>query len=95
MPVMSMLRWLADTEAQTDVLALLSFRSFNDIIYRDELNWLAARHSNIKIVIALTKDCSDAQNRQIVPGRINQAKIAGCVPDIAERAVYLCGPLLS
>lgn len=32
-PIMSMLRWLADTEAQVDVTLLLSFQTLYDIIY--------------------------------------------------------------
>jgi glycine betaine catabolism B len=51
-PIMSMLRWLANTEAQVDVITLLlSFQTLYDIIYGDELNLIAIRHNNVKLFI--------------------------------------------
>lgn len=91
-PVMSMLRWLTDTEVQVDVSVLLSFRNSYDIIYRDELQLIAAHHSNIKLFITLTKEPSDITQWPGLTGRINRNLIAALVPDLAERAVYLCGP---
>jgi ferredoxin-NADP reductase len=44
-----MLRWLADTCTKADIRVLLSFRTPNDIIYKNELKLIAARHKNIKI----------------------------------------------
>ncbi len=91
-PIMSMLRWLADTEAQADVELILSFRTDGDIIYHDELKLIAARHRNIKLFINLTqKQLNDNENRQF-SGRINKTLIATRIPDLMERMVYLCGP---
>jgi len=91
-PIISMLRWLADTEAPVDVCVLLSFRTSNDIIYRDELNLLSQRHSNIKIVTSLTNEPSCIRQWQGITGRINRNMIAALVPDLTGRSVYLCGP---
>jgi glycine betaine catabolism B len=91
-PIMSMLRWLADTEAQVDVMLLLSFRNLYDIIYSDELNLIAARHNNIKLFITLTKEPVAISPWLGLTGRVNEKMLAGLVPDLAERAVYLCGP---
>jgi glycine betaine catabolism B len=91
-PIMSMLRWLADTEARVDVILLLSFRTPDDIIYGDELKLIAAHHKNIKLSITLTKElCNDASWTGLT-GRVNEKMIAGLVPDMPERTVYLCGP---
>jgi ferredoxin-NADP reductase len=91
-PIMSMLRWLTDTEAQVEVSVLLAFRTSHDIIYRDELNLLAARHRNLTLLITLTKEPSDITQWLGLVGRINETMIANCVLDLPERTVYLCGP---
>jgi ferredoxin-NADP reductase len=91
-PVMSMLRWLTDTNAHVDVQLLLSFRTPDDIIYRDELQLIAARHKNIKLSITLTTDIIARYQWSGLSGRINTKMIAQRVPDLTARAVYLCGP---
>ena len=91
-PIMSMLRWLADTDASTDVLCLLSFRTSEDIIYRDELKLIAARHKNIRLAITLTTETMPPSQGAGITGRINEQMIAELVPDLPERTVYLCGP---
>jgi glycine betaine catabolism B len=91
-PIMSMLRWLTDTDARVNLHVLLSFRTPDDIIYRDELKLIAARHNNIKIDITLTTDAIVRYQWRGLTGHINEKMIAGLIPDIAERTVYLCGP---
>ena len=91
-PIMSMLRWLAETESAADVQLILSFRTLYDVIYHDELSLIAARHKNIKPVITLTKEpvgCSPWLGNL---GRITTELIVNTVPDLSGRAVYLCGP---
>lgn len=91
-PIMSMLRWLADTDAGTDVLLLLSFRNPEDIIYRDELKLIAARHLNIRMAITLTAEAVSRYQWPGLIGRVDQKMIAELAPDLPERTVYLCGP---
>ena len=91
-PIMSMLRWLADTEARADIRLLLSFRTLEDIIYRDELMLIAARHKNINIAITLTTDAIARYQWRGLTGRINKKMINKLAPDLPERTVYLCGP---
>jgi ferredoxin-NADP reductase len=91
-PIMSMLRWLADTDAGTDVQVLLSFRRPRDIIYKDELRLIAARHKNIKMAITLTTDEIARYHWPGLAGRVSEAMLRQTIPDLAERTVYLCGP---
>ena len=91
-PIMSMLRWLTDTNSQVDVVLVLSFRTVYDIIYKDELQLLAARYPNVKLHITLTQEPQDYSQWHGLRGRISEQMLAGCVPDVAERVVYLCGP---
>jgi ferredoxin-NADP reductase len=91
-PIMSMLRWLADTEAGADIRLLVSFRTPEDIIYRDELMLIAARHKNINIAITLTTNAIARYQWRGLTGRINKKMIKKLAPDLPERMVYLCGP---
>jgi glycine betaine catabolism B len=91
-PIMSMLRWLTDTEAHVDVMLLLSFQTLYDIIYGEELHLISARHKNIKLFITLTKEPSALNQWAGLQGRVNEKMINALVPDLLERAVYLCGP---
>lgn len=91
-PIMSMLRWLSETEALIDVVLLLSFRTVYDIIYSDELNLIAARHKNVKLFITLTQEPDEFSQWRGLTGRINKNLLSGLVPDLSERTVYLCGP---
>jgi glycine betaine catabolism B len=91
-PIMSMLRWLADTHAQVDVQALLSFRTPDDIIYGDELQLIAARHSNIDIAVTLTTPDIAEYDWFGLTGRVDEAMIRQIMSDVPDRTVYLCGP---
>ncbi len=91
-PIMSMLRWLTDTNTQSDVVLLLSFRSLYDIIYCDELHFIAAHHNNISLIITLTQEPTEYSQWYGLTGRINKKTLADCVPDVSERTVYCCGP---
>lgn len=91
-PIMAMLRWLTDTSAPADIRLLLSFRSPEDIIYRDELELMLTRHDNISMDITLTTDRIADHDWSGLTGRINEQMIRQAVPDLPERIVYLCGP---
>ncbi|MGZ8163488.1 MAG: FAD-binding oxidoreductase [Methylobacter sp.] len=91
-PVMSMLCWLADTEAGVDVQGLLSFRTYEDIIYREELKLLVARHKNIKLTVTLTTDALINSGWSGYTGRVNEKMIREIVADLPQRHVYVCGP---
>ena len=91
-PIMSMLRWLADTNARADVVLVLSFRNQYDIIFGNELQLISARHNNIKLFITLSQEPLEYSQWRGLVGRVNEKMLADCVPDLSERAVYLCGP---
>jgi glycine betaine catabolism B len=91
-PIMSMLRWLTHVEAKTEIVALLSFRTFSDIIYRRELDLIATRHPNVKLFITLTQEFQLSDYWQGSTGRIDKNIIAALVPNVREQTVYLCGP---
>jgi len=54
-PLMSMIRDRASQNARVPVLLLLSARTFEDVLFRDELLALAARGDGFELALALTR----------------------------------------
>lgn len=89
-PVMSMSRYLHDVADPRDVVFLYSARTERDLIFRDELAFLAARHPRFRPIFTLTHAGSPAWMG--LTGRISARLIEDAVPDFRERTVFLCGP---
>jgi len=89
-PVMSMSRYLHDVADPRDVVFLYSARTERDLIFRDELAFLAARHPRFRPIFTLTKAGSPAWPG--LRGRISARLLEDAVPDFRERTVFLCGP---
>jgi len=88
-PVMSMSRFMHDNADPRDVVFLYSARNESDLIFKDELAFIAARSSHFRTVFTLTNAPADWRGFR---GRISTALIEDAVPDFRQRSVYLCGP---
>lgn len=91
-PILSMLRWIADTAAEVDVKLLASFKSPQEIIFRKELEMLSARTGRFQVAFTLTSSWSGTEHWTGFTGRINAPMLNLFVPDLIERDVFLCGP---
>jgi ferredoxin-NADP reductase len=91
-PIMSMLRWLADTGAQVDVKVLISGKQTDEIIFYKELEAIAARNRNIHIQITLTSHTAHQNGWLGLTGRINLSMLQNTVPDYQDREIFICGP---
>ena len=90
-PMLSMVRYFADTQSDKDILFFYSAQTAADLIALDELRLLARQHKQLRLVFTLTQD--DAQTSWVgYRGRIDQQMLADVVRDIPERAAYVCGP---
>jgi glycine betaine catabolism B len=90
-PMMSMSRWIGDTMANCDIVFLHSARHPDDIIYRQELELMSARHPNFRPLITLTRTQS-GKGWLGLTGRIDANLIRSNIPDFADRTVFVCGP---
>ncbi|RLJ70905.1 ferredoxin-NADP reductase [Hydrogenivirga caldilitoris] len=91
-PLMSILRYIRDKELKNVRATLLvSYTSYEEIIYRKELQDLS-RHSNIKVRVTLTRSAPDHWDG--LKGRIDANKITNEVEDIPANLYYICGPPL-
>ena len=90
-PLMAMLRHRAAVKSTIPALLLYSSRTFEDIIYREELDQMAARNDGLKVVYTLT--------RQQPPGWIGGARRIDCsmLANVGPSAkatpkIFICGP---
>lgn len=90
-PLMAMLRHRAAVKSTIPAALLYSARTFDDIIYRQELDWMAARNDGLRVAYTLT--------RRQPPGwtggarRIDGSMLEGIrLPASARPKVFICGP---
>jgi ferredoxin-NADP reductase/ferredoxin len=89
-PMMSMSRWIQDTVANSDVIFLHTARTPEDIIFRLELEAMAAQMPNFHLAITLT-DQSSGRSWMGLNGRVSPSILHMVAPDLIERFVYVCG----
>jgi len=90
-PLMAMLRHRDRLNDRGAALLLYSSRCPDDIIYRDELDAMAHRNSELRIVHTLTRKQPEGWAGH--HGRINKALLAeACFPPEQTPKIYICGP---
>jgi ferredoxin-NADP reductase len=90
-PVMAMLRHLTASPSTRRLAFLHWARSPDDLIFRAELESLAARHANLHVGLSV-EDAGEGWTG--ASGRFTRAQLAAAVPDWKERPIFLCGPPL-
>lgn len=89
-PMMSMARWLQDKQADRDIVFLHSARTSKDIIFRTELEAMAAQMPNFQLALTVTQPASKNSWTGLT-GRISASLLRLVAPDLIERSVYVCG----
>lgn len=90
-PLMAMIRQRAAVSSPVPVCLLYSSRSYDEIIYRDELNRRAAADEDLDVVYTLTR--SQPAGWQGYSRRIDRAMLEEVAWAPAERPrVFVCGP---
>jgi ferredoxin-NADP reductase len=90
-PLMAMLRHRAAVASRVPAVLLYSSRSFEDVIYREELERLAADGSGLRVVHTLTRARPPAWSGYA--RRIDRAMLSGVGFPASERPhVFICGP---
>ncbi|OKH52589.1 flavodoxin [Calothrix sp. HK-06] len=89
-PMMSMSRWLLDTVAKVDIVFFHSARFPKDIIYRQELELMSARHPNFHLALSTTRH-EVGYSWSGLTGRLDAKMLLLTAPDLETRTVYVCG----
>ncbi|MEQ1830080.1 MAG: ferric reductase-like transmembrane domain-containing protein [Pirellula sp.] len=90
-PLMSMVRYLTDRAWAGDIYFLIVVKSEQDIIFREELEWLRKRFANLHVCITLTRSDSNSKWRG-ESGRPSGSTMRRFVPMLGNIPIYLCGP---
>ncbi|MBS0161727.1 MAG: 2Fe-2S iron-sulfur cluster binding domain-containing protein [Nitrospira sp.] len=89
-PMMCITRYLTDRAFPGDIFFLYGARTTQDFIFREELEYLQKRHSNLHVMATMAR--AEGTAWMGVEAPLSQALIASFVPDIARRRVHVCGP---
>jgi ferredoxin-NADP reductase len=90
-PVMSMTRTLFDLGSEADILFIHSARTPADIIFRRELEAIAAVMPNIRVIHICEADYP-SERWMGLRGRLSASALQAIAPDLSERITYTCGP---
>lgn len=88
-PLMAMARYLTDRAWPGDIHFVYSVRTPDDVIFADELAYLARRHPNFHLCIVATRAGDDWPGDR---GHVGAALLQREVPALGSTPVYLCGP---
>jgi predicted ferric reductase len=88
-PFASYLRHVRDTRSATDVLLIDANKASADILFRTELEEIAASCPSVRIVHVLSAAEASWEGPR---GYVDEAFLRQHVPDIADRVIFLCGP---
>jgi ferredoxin-NADP reductase len=86
-----MTRTLHDIGSDADILFLHSARTPADIIFRRELDAMAAVMPNLRVAHICEGD-TPAQRWPGLRGRLSSALLRSLADDLAERVTFTCGP---
>jgi ferredoxin-NADP reductase len=90
-PLMSILRHRHRLPSRPPALLICSARSWEDIVYRDELEAMTRRDSSFRLVYALTRQ--QPKDWRGHRGRINKGLLsANWFPPAHNPTIYVCGP---
>jgi ferredoxin-NADP reductase len=92
-PLMAMLRERASADPRPPAVLLYSSRTFDDVIYREELAALAAADAELQVIQTLTRSQPPGwtgYDRRIDRPMLSEAIVAAG----ASPLVYICGPTL-
>jgi ferredoxin-NADP reductase len=88
-PLRSMIRYATDKGLTTDITLLYSNHSDDDIPFADELEEMARRNANLKVVNTISSP-SAKWNGHV--GRIDGEMVRREMPDYSNRVAYVSGP---
>ncbi len=88
-PLMSMLRHAVVAEPRRPVTLVFSVRDATAVVYRRELEWIAERHQQARVAVAVSRGPRAVGQRA---GRVDAAMLSDLVPDVRNSIFMICGP---
>ena len=96
-PNFSMLKFALAHHPKLRHTFIYSNKTWDDVIYRDALAALAAKHADrLTVVHTLTREENQAVfGSSVRKGRVNEALLREMIPSPSECVAYVCGPGIS
>lgn len=88
-PAMSMIRDILDHGLERSLHLIYGSRTASDVIYREELDAIAAAHPNIRVDYVISEPEPEWTGST---GFLTAATIGALTGSLADRMVYVCGP---
>jgi len=89
-PMMSAVRYLTAQCWEGDIYFIFSARTTHDFIFEQELLYLQRRHSNLHVLISMTR--AEGTAWMGPQGRLTPELIKGFVPELTSKVAHICGP---
>jgi ferredoxin-NADP reductase len=90
-PMMCVIRYLTDKSWPGDIFLVFATRSTDELIFREELEYLQRRYPQLHVVAAVGTR-TEGTAWMGLEGQITKDALAHAVPAIEKRRVHLCGP---
>jgi ferredoxin-NADP reductase len=90
-PMMSATRYLTKRSWLHDIYFVYAVRTKEDIVFREELEYLQHRYPNLHVTF-FAEQVDDAADERFVKGRINREALQARILDLPSRRVHICGP---
>ena len=90
-PMMSAIRFLIARSWPGDIFLLYACHTPQDLIFRDELEYLQRRNPNFHLFLGVSS--TEGADWTGLTGRLTKEIITQSVPDITSRHIHLCGPV--
>lgn len=88
-PYRSMIKYTADKNLKTPITLIVSHKTQDQILYREELEKIQKTHQSIKIVTTITDPTSGWTG---LTGRINTNLLQKSVDSLGDKLYYIAGP---
>jgi sulfoxide reductase heme-binding subunit YedZ len=88
-PIMSILRYIEDTAADTEIALFYAVRTEHDIIFQEEIDSLQKRLARFRCVVVASRPGSEWCGPR---GHVNRELIEQLLGRTSHRTFFLCGP---
>lgn len=88
-PLRSMCKYSTDMQLENNILLLYGNKTVEDIVYKEEFDYLQKKNNNLKVIYTLNTPPSKWEE---YTGYIDAELIKKEVSDYASRVFYICGP---
>lgn len=89
-PLMSVIRAMTDRGWPHDIYLFFACRTTDDFVFREELEHLQRRHSNLHVIATMTR--TEGAVWMGPKGRLTKELVVRSIPEVTRKRIHICGP---